>query len=77
MSHCSTPNGNKMSKLSLLATYTSAVKGNYVYSSGIGIGALLFCELEFGAYIWDINRVTYLGGVYSGDLICGWRINGI
>ena len=30
-----------------------------------------------GAYIRDINWVTYLGGVYSGRLVYGGRINGI
>ena len=35
-----------MSKLSLLATLTSVVKGNHLYSSGVGIGEFLFCELE-------------------------------
>ena len=35
-----------MYMLSLLATLTSAVKGDYVYSSRVGIGELLFCKLE-------------------------------
>ena len=29
-----------------------------------------------GAYIWDVNWVTYLGGVYlEGGLVDGERIN--
>ena len=35
-----------MSKLSLLATLTTVVKGDHVYSPGDGIGELLFWELE-------------------------------
>ena len=35
-----------MSKLSLLATFTSVVKGHHVYSSGAVIGKLLLCKLE-------------------------------
>ena len=34
-----------MSKLSLLATLTSVVKGHHVYWSRVGIGELLFCKL--------------------------------
>ena len=40
------PNSNTISKLSLLATPTSFVKGDRVYSSGPGIAELLFCKLE-------------------------------
>ena len=46
MSQCSIPNSNLKSTLSLLTTLTSVVKGNHVYSSGIGIGKFLFCELK-------------------------------
>ena len=46
VSQYSIPNSNLMSKLSLLATLTSVVKGNHLYSSGVGIGEFLFCELE-------------------------------
>ena len=35
-----------MSKLSLLATLTSVVKGDHVYSSRVEIGELLFCKLK-------------------------------
>ena len=40
-----------------------------IFGGGGGVGA--------GAYILDVNWVTYLGGVYSGGLYTGRRINGI
>lgn len=47
-----------MSKLSLLATLTSAVKGNHLYSSGVGIGEFLFCELESDLFKVHGNAFT-------------------
>ena len=35
-----------MYTLSLLATFMFFVKGDHVYCPGVGIGKLLFCELE-------------------------------
>lgn len=35
-----------MSKLSLLITLTSVVKGGNIYNEEVGVGELLFCKLE-------------------------------
>ena len=34
-----------------------------IYPSGLIFG---------GAYIWDVNWVTYLGGIYSGGILTGF-----
>ena len=44
-----------------------------VYVSKLYPSGLIFG----GAYVRDVNWVTYLGGVYLGGLIYGRRINGI
>ena len=46
----------------------------WIFGRGMGGGGK--GHIYPGAYIWDVNWVKYLGGVYSeGGLIDGERIN--